>query len=101
MQGAWNRRRGQAENVDLEPELAQELLLRDAETLLLVDHDQAELLRNHVPRQNAMGADQDVDLALGKLREHALHLRRATETRDHLHADGKVAIPLAEGVPVL
>jgi hypothetical protein len=48
VQRARDRRRGQAEHVDLEPELAQQLLLRDAEALLLVDDDQAELLRDHV-----------------------------------------------------
>ena len=48
-----------------------------------------------------MGADEHVDLALGELAEHRLDLRRLAEARDHLDADGEVAVALAEGVPVL
>ena len=44
--------------------LAQELLLLDAEALLLVDDQQPEVLAAHVAAEHAMGADQDVDLAL-------------------------------------
>ena len=45
------------------------LLVRDAEALLLVDDQQAEILEHHVLRQQAMGADDDVDLAGGEPRE--------------------------------
>ena len=49
----------------LQLELAQQLLLLDAEALLLVDDQQPELLRAHVARlSSAVRADQDVDLAL-------------------------------------
>ena len=58
------------EHVDLEPELAQQLLLRDAEALLLVDDHEAEVLRDDVAREHAVRADQDVDLALGEVGEH-------------------------------
>ena len=54
------------DHVDLELELAQQLLLLDAEALLLVDDQQAEVLRAHVAREQAVGADQDVDLALAR-----------------------------------
>ena len=63
MEGARNRRRGEREDVDLEPERAQELLLRHAEALLLVEDDQTEILRDHVAREDAVGSDEDVDLA--------------------------------------
>ena len=33
--------------------------------------------------------------------QHGLHVGRLPEARDHLHADGQVAVALAEGVPVL
>ena len=52
------------EHVDLEPQLAQELLLGHAEALLLVDDHEAEVLRHDVAREHAVGADEDVDLAL-------------------------------------
>ena len=38
----------EGEHVDLEPERAQQLLLGDAEALLLVEDDEPELLRDHV-----------------------------------------------------
>ena len=37
--------------------------MRDAETLLLVDDQQAEIVESDVFRQQPMGADDDVDLA--------------------------------------
>ena len=89
------------EHVDLEPQRAQELLLPDAEPLLLVDDDEPELLRDHVAREDPVRADEHVDLALGELREHLLDLGRPPEAGDHLDADGEVAVALAEGVPVL
>ena len=63
LQRARDRRGGQREHVDPQLELAQQLLLLDAEALLLVHDQQAELLRAHVARQQAVRADQDVDLA--------------------------------------
>src|SRR5207249_5094508 len=82
-----DRRRGHREYVDLEAERAEELLLRDAKALLLVDDHEPELLRDHVARQDAVRADEDVDLAGGELREDALYLGRGAEARDHLDAD--------------
>ena len=77
VQRARDRRRAQREHVDLEPELAQQLLLRDAEALLLVDDDEAEILRDRVAREDPVRPDQDVDLALAELGEHASSPRRA------------------------
>ena len=101
MQRARDRRRRQREHVDLEPELAEELLLRDAEALLLVDDHEPEVARDHVAREHAVRPDQDVDLALAEVREHRLHVRRLPEARHHLDADGVVAVAGAERVPVL
>ena len=101
MQRARDRRRGQREHVDLEPQLAQQLLLRDAEALLLVDDHEPEVLRDHVAREHAVRADQDVDLALAELGEHLLHLGRLAEARDHLDPHREVAVAVAERVPVL
>ncbi len=77
MQRPRDRRRARAQHVDLEPQLAQELLLGDAEALLLVDDHEPELLRDHVAREDAVRPDQDVDLALAELGQHALHLGAA------------------------
>ena len=38
--------------------------MQDAESLLFVDHDQAEIFKNDVAGNEAMGADDDVDATL-------------------------------------
>ena len=73
----------------------------DAEALLLVEDDEAEVLGDHVAGQQPVRADQDVDLPLGEVRQRLFLLRRGPESRDHLHADGELTEALAEGVPVL
>ena len=98
---ARNRRRGQREDVDLEPQRAQELLLRHAEALLLVEHDEAKVLRDDVAREDAVRSDQDVHLALLELLQDARLVRARAEARHHLDAHREVAVALAEGVPVL
>ena len=98
---ARDRRRGEREHVDLEPQRAEQLLLGDAEALLLVEDDEAELLRDHVAGEDAVRPDEDVDLAGGEVGEHLLRLGRLAEARDHLDVEREVAEALAEGVPVL
>ena len=82
VQRARDRRRAQRQHVDLEAERLQELLLLDAEALLLVEDDEAELLRDHVAAQHAVRADEHVDLALGEVGEHLLHLASARRKRE-------------------
>ena len=48
LQRARDRRRREAQHVDLQLEVAQQLLLAHAEALLLVDDHQAEVLGTHV-----------------------------------------------------
>ncbi len=48
-------------------QLLQPLLLRDAEMLLLVDDDEAEMLETYVLGEQRLRPDHDVDLALGQL----------------------------------
>ena len=48
----------------LRAQLLDALLVRDAEALLFVDDEQAQVLEVHVLRQQAVGADDDVDLAV-------------------------------------
>ena len=77
----------QRQHVDLGAQLAQQLLLGDAEALLLVDDDEPEVARHDVAREHAVGADEDVDLALAEVGHDALDLAspcgsaRSTSTR--------------------
>src|SRR5205807_5855884 len=59
-----DRRRAEGDDVDAQLELAQQLLLLDAEALLLVDDEQPEVLGPHVAAEQAVRADEDVGLAL-------------------------------------
>ena len=70
------------------------LLVLDAEALLLVDDDQAELMRVHVGREQAMRTDEHVDFTLGKRGQRAPLLRGRAETRKHfdLHTKGREAL---------
>ena len=101
LQGARDRRRREREHVDLQLQLAQQLLLLDAEALLLVDDEQAEVLGADVAREQPVGADQDVDLARLERREHRLHLGRLAQARDPVDREGQVGEALAEGAEVL
>ena len=74
VQRARDRRRRQREHVDLEAQRAEQLLLRDAEALLLVEDDEAEVLRDHVAREHAVRADQHLDLAVREVAERRLLL---------------------------
>ena len=51
------------DHVDVGPQLLDLLLVLDAEALLLVDDQQAEVLELDVGGEQAMGADHAVDLA--------------------------------------
>jgi len=101
VQRAGDRRRTQGQDVDLEAQRSQKLLLRDTEALLLVQNDEAELLRDHIAAEDPVRPDQDVHLALLEVGQHLLDLPRGTEARDHLDTHGEVAVARAEGVPVL
>ena len=72
-----------------------------AEPLLLVDHEQAEILEAHVVGEQPVRADDDVDGALLHAAHHfGLFLRRQ-EAREHFDAHGIVREPLAERLAVL
>ena len=98
---AGNRRRAEREHVDLEPQRFEELLLRDAEALLLVEDHEAELLRDHVAAEDPVRADQDVHLARAEVGQDPLRLLRRHETGDHLDLNRKIAKAIPEGVEML
>jgi hypothetical protein len=79
----------------------QTLLLAHAEALLLVDDDEAEVLELHVFLQQAVGADDHVDLALGQLEQLGLDLLRGLEARQHFDPQRPVGEAVAEVAVVL
>src|SRR6202000_3559726 len=101
MQRGWDGRGRHREHIDLMAELLQSLLVADAEALLLIDHQQAEVLEFQVLRKQTMSADQDVDLSGFELFQDNLLLLWGAEARDHLDRDGELRKTVTEGFAVL
>ena len=74
--------RRQRQDVDLGAELLEPLLVRDAEALLLVDDDQAEVAELDVLRQQPVRADDEVDRAVARARRAPAPARAAETNRD-------------------
>ncbi len=92
---------GEREDVDVRLHLLHLLLVLHPETLLFVDDEQAEILEVDVGRQQAMRADDAVDLAGLHLGDDLLRLGRRQEPRQHLDADRVAGEPVRERVAVL
>ena len=101
VQGARDRGRAHGEDVDRLAHALEGLLVLHPEALLLVDHDQAQVLEHDVGLQEPVGADQDVDLAGGGRSQKLLLLLGAAEPAEHLDRDRVTGHPLAEGVQML
>ena len=56
-----------------------------AEALLLVDDEQPQILEHQILRQQAMGADEQVDLSLRRPLQNVLGLLGGAEPAQHLH----------------
>src|SRR5436190_2238 len=82
-------------------QLPQQLLLADAEALLLVDDHEPEVAGTNVAREQAVGPDQDLDPALGEPPQRLADLGRLAQARDHLDLDRELGEALAEGPEVL
>ena len=68
------------QHVDGGPQVLERLLVLDAEALLLVDDHQAEVLDAYAGLQQAVGADDEVDRAVGEAGQRLLGLPVASGT---------------------
>ena len=87
--------------MDVGAELLQPLLVLHAEMLLLVDDQEAEVLELDPLAEQRVGADGDVDRAVGDALLDARELRRADEARGLADLDRQPAEALLEGAGVL
>ena len=101
MQGAGDGRGGHGERIDIHLELAELLLDADAELLLLVNDEQAQVLELDVLAQDAVGTDEDVHLACGQSLDDGLRLGGGAGAAQVLHAAGQVFQALLERLEVL
>ena len=75
--------------------------MRDAEALLLVHDEQAEVAELHILREQTVSADDDLDLAGGEILERRLLLRLGAEPADHVGAYRERREPVLQGLQVL
>ena len=66
LERARDRRRRHRQHVHVGAQRLEVLLVLDAEALLLVDDDEAEVLELHLGAEQAVRADDDVDAAVGE-----------------------------------
>ena len=101
VQGSRNRSRRHGEHVHLLAHLLQPLFVAYSEALLFVDHQQSEVGELYVFRDQAVGADQDVDFSGFHLLQNFFLLLRGAEAADHFNGDGKRRKALFESFVVL
>ncbi len=98
---ARNGRGRQRQDIDQRAQLFEPFLVQDAEALLFVDDDQAQILEYNVALQEAMGADDDVHRAGRQVPDHAGLLAPGAKAREQFDADRIIGHALAEGVEML
>ncbi len=72
-----------------------------AKALLFIDDDEAEVGKMNVLGEHAMGADEDIDLAILDLLDDFLLLLRGAEAGDHLDVHGEGSEAALEGFVML
>ena len=75
--------------------------MQDAEALFFIDHDQAEILENHIARDQAMRSDDDVHPAVAQLLEHLALLAVRPEPAQHFDSHRIIEHPLPERFEML
>ena len=75
--------------------------MQDAEALLLVDHDQAEILENDIAGNEPMRADDDIDAALAQCFEHLALFRVRAEPAEHFDSHRIIEHALAKRFEML
>ncbi len=86
VQGARNGSGGESQGVDVFAHFLEALFVGDAEALLFVDDEEAEVLKLYVFGEQAMSADDDVDFAGFERGERFLLLGGAAEAAEHFNA---------------
>ena len=101
LEGARDGGGGHGQDVHVGAQGLEGLLVFDAEALLLVDDDEAELLEGDGAGQQRVGADHQVDLARGQARLDLLGFLRGREARQGADVHGEPGVALGECLGVL
>ena len=98
---ARDRRRREREHVDVGPHLLEPFLVADAEPVLLVHDDQAEVAERHVALQQPVRADDDVDRTGLEAGDHRALVRNGAKARQALDTHRPVGEAVGERLGVL
>src|SRR5579885_85081 len=101
MQGTRDRCGRHGQHIDLMAQLLQPLVMHNAASLLLVDHQQAEIEKHHVFLQQAMRADNNINLAQGQILQDLLLLLLRAEAAEQFHAHRVSLQAFFKGIKVL
>ncbi len=95
VEGARDRGCGEGQQMDFCAQGLQVLFLAHAEALLFVNDHQAKVAEGDIGLQQAMGADDDIQSAVGELPETVLDLARTAQPRQRFDPDR----PIGEAIP--
>ena len=101
LQGARDRRRGERQHMHIGAQFLQSLLVLDAEMLLFIDDQKAQIAELDAFGEERVGADHDVDLALGEPSLHGFDLLAPDKARGLRQAKRQALEALQEGRIVL
>ena len=101
VQRARDGRGGQGEHIHFGAHLLERFLVRDAEALFFIDNQQTQFFNLHIRREQAVGADNDIDLPFGQPVDDISLLLGGAKAGEHLHLYREGCQPLQEGVVML
>src|SRR5512141_242500 len=101
MERPRNRRCSERQHIGVELEMLEPLLVLDAEAMLFVDDDEAEVVELHILAEKAVSSDHDVDLSAGEIGNHFLLLLRRLEAAHRADLDRKISEAVTECARVL
>ena len=101
VEGARDRSSAQREHVYFPAQLLEPFLVRHPEFLFLIYDDQPQILEYHIPLQQTVRPDADVDSAVCQSRQHILLLPGGTKPAQHFDLYGKGGQPLSKSDEVL
>ena len=101
LEGAGDRAGGEGEHVDAVGQGLDRLLVADPESLLLVHHQQPELLERDVAPEQPVGPHHHIHRAVGQPGQHRLGLGVGQEPAEHLHLHRERRVAVGEGLGVL
>ena len=101
MQGPGNGSRRERQHIHRLPKLLDLLFMPHAEALLLIDHQEAEVMKCHVLGQQPVGPDHDVHGPFRQALQRLFRFLRRTEAGQHADIYGVACQPLDKGVKML